>query len=96
MKYVRKVYIQIVIYHVKLTFSVNSVQWAPYQFGLMLACGSSDGAISIISSSGKVKLSYLNVCLMEVQIDPRLVLLYISAIGNISGAVVKYLLLADV
>jgi len=32
--------------------SVNSVSWAPYEFGLILTCGSSDGAISVVSSSG--------------------------------------------
>lgn len=32
--------------------TVNSVSWAPHEFGLVLACGSSDGAISIISSTG--------------------------------------------
>lgn len=32
--------------------SVNSVSFAPHEYGLMLACGSSDGYISIISSSG--------------------------------------------
>jgi len=34
------------------TSSVNTVAWAPYEYGLMLACGSSDGSISIISSTG--------------------------------------------
>lgn len=29
--------------------SVNSVAWAPHEFGLILACGSSDGAISVLS-----------------------------------------------
>lgn len=29
--------------------SVNSVAWAPHEFGLILACGSSDGAISIVT-----------------------------------------------
>lgn len=32
--------------------SVNSVNWAPHEFGLMLVCGSSDGSISVISTSG--------------------------------------------
>ncbi|KAL3219498.1 hypothetical protein MRX96_005787 [Rhipicephalus microplus] len=32
--------------------SVNSICWAPHEFGLMLACGSSDGAVSIVSTSG--------------------------------------------
>ena len=31
--------------------SVNSVQWAPHDFGLILACGSSDGSISVLSYS---------------------------------------------
>ena len=34
-------------------FLVNTVAWAPYEYGLMLACGSSDGAITIISSTGE-------------------------------------------
>ncbi|XP_063216387.1 protein SEC13 homolog [Bacillus rossius redtenbacheri] len=29
--------------------SVNSVAWAPHEFGLLLACGSSDGSISVLS-----------------------------------------------
>ncbi|XP_046860643.1 protein SEC13 homolog isoform X2 [Xenia sp. Carnegie-2017] len=32
--------------------SVNSLCWAPEAYGLMLACGSSDGSVSIISSEG--------------------------------------------
>ncbi|XP_046355207.2 protein SEC13 homolog [Haliotis rufescens] len=32
--------------------SVNSVCFAPHEFGLMLVCGSSDGSISVISSTG--------------------------------------------
>lgn len=35
--------------------SVNSVCWAPHDFGLMLACGSSDGAVSVLSSQGIIK-----------------------------------------
>lgn len=31
--------------------SVNSVCWAPHDFGLILACGSSDGSISILSAT---------------------------------------------
>ena len=31
---------------------MNTVAWAPYEYGLMLACGSSDGSISIVSSTG--------------------------------------------
>jgi hypothetical protein len=32
---------------------VNSVCWAPHDFGLILACGSSDGSISVITYTGK-------------------------------------------
>lgn len=32
--------------------TVNSVCWGPYDFGLILACGSSDGAISLLTFSG--------------------------------------------
>jgi protein transport protein SEC13 len=32
--------------------SVNSVSWAPHEWGLLLACGSSDGSISIIWTTG--------------------------------------------
>lgn len=28
--------------------TVNSVAWAPHEFGLLLACGSSDGKVSIV------------------------------------------------
>ncbi|GLG99118.1 hypothetical protein R5R35_012173 [Gryllus longicercus] len=31
--------------------SVNSVAWAPHEFGLILACGSSDGSVSILISN---------------------------------------------
>ena len=31
--------------------SVNSVQWAPHDHGLILVCGSSDGAISVLTYS---------------------------------------------
>lgn len=31
---------------------MNSVAWAPHEFGLILACGSSDGSISILVSNG--------------------------------------------
>eukprot|EP01091_Cochliopodium_minus_P010286 TRINITY_DN2688_c0_g2_i2.p1 TRINITY_DN2688_c0_g2~~TRINITY_DN2688_c0_g2_i2.p1 ORF type:complete len:308 (+),score=86.38 TRINITY_DN2688_c0_g2_i2:30-953(+) len=33
-------------------FSVNSVQWAPRENGLVLACGSSDGRVSVIHFNG--------------------------------------------
>lgn len=32
--------------------AVNSVCWGPCDFGLILACGSSDGAISLLTFSG--------------------------------------------
>ncbi|XP_046393101.1 protein SEC13 homolog [Ischnura elegans] len=32
--------------------SVNSIRWAPSEYGLILACGSSDGAISILTHVG--------------------------------------------
>lgn len=31
---------------------MNSVCWGPYDFGLILACGSSDGAISLLTFTG--------------------------------------------
>lgn len=31
---------------------MNSVCWGPYEFGLILACGSSDGAISLLTFTG--------------------------------------------
>ena len=33
--------------------TVNSVCWGPYDFGLILACGSSDGAISLLTFTGE-------------------------------------------
>lgn len=35
-----------------MSFAVNSVCWGPYDFGLLLACGSSDGAISLLTFTG--------------------------------------------
>lgn len=32
--------------------SVNSISWAPHEYGLILVCGSSDGAVSFISTTG--------------------------------------------
>ncbi|XP_058790899.1 protein SEC13 homolog [Phymastichus coffea] len=32
--------------------SVNSIAWAPHEIGLVLACGSSDGSISILTNNG--------------------------------------------
>ena len=39
--------------HINMKFvAVNSVSWAPHECGLLLACGSSDGSISLLSSTG--------------------------------------------
>lgn len=43
-----------------LSLSVNSIAWAPYDLGPMLACASSDGKISVLSfqsRSGRCRLS---------------------------------------
>ena len=34
-------------------FTVISVCWAPHDYGLILACGSSDGAISLLTYTGE-------------------------------------------
>lgn len=36
-----------------LLSTVNSVCWAPHDYGLILACGSSDGAISLLTYTGE-------------------------------------------
>ena len=36
----------------QIYYTVNSIQWAPHEFGLNLACSSSDESFSIISTSG--------------------------------------------
>lgn len=35
--------------------SVNSISWAPKEFGLILVCGSSDGAVSVITGTGALR-----------------------------------------
>ena len=30
--------------------SINSISWAPYKLGLILACASSDGTVSVLKS----------------------------------------------
>jgi len=40
---------QIAYTHAAHEFSVNSVSWAPHEYGLALACASSDGSVSILS-----------------------------------------------
>ena len=32
--------------------SVNSISWSPHEYGLMLACASSDGRISVLEYKG--------------------------------------------
>lgn len=41
-------------------FSVNSVTWAPWEFGLRLAACSSDGFISFISRRGAFLNFYIH------------------------------------
>ena len=38
--------------HTSHDSSVNSVAWAPHEFGLILACGSSDGSVSVLTNNG--------------------------------------------
>ena len=52
---------------------VNAISWASPDYGLMLACGSSDGSISIISSSGEClvfvfrkKTTFVTIQLLQV------------------------------
>ena len=40
------------LYYPKKLILVNTVQWAPSEFGLIFACGSSDGSISIVTLNG--------------------------------------------
>lgn len=48
-------------------YAVNSIQWAPHEWGLILACGSSDESFSIISTSGQfAKRHDLHVHTVEV------------------------------
>lgn len=39
-----------VVEHTPHTASVNSIAWAPHEYGLVLACGSSDGKISVLTA----------------------------------------------
>jgi len=40
------------VYHHGVDVVVNSVCWAPHEFGLILVCGSSDGSISVLTYIG--------------------------------------------
>lgn len=39
--------------HAVHDLSVNSISWAPHEYGLMLACGSSDGTVSVLTYKGE-------------------------------------------
>lgn len=41
------------------TMLVNSISWAPHEYGLILACASSDGKVSILSYQGSFHLIQL-------------------------------------
>ena len=45
-----------------LLISVNSVCFAPHELGLILACGSSDGSISVLYNTGKSRF-ILTLCI---------------------------------
>jgi protein transport protein SEC13 len=40
------------VYQVEAMASVNSIAWAPWEYGLILGAGSADGKIYIISRKG--------------------------------------------
>ena len=40
--------------------SVNSVAWAPWEYGLKLAACSSDGCISYVSRRGELNIVYFS------------------------------------
>jgi protein transport protein SEC13 len=37
--------------------SVNAISWAPYEYGLKLACASADGNVSVLSHTRTLSLS---------------------------------------
>ena len=47
--------------------TVNSVCWAPHEWGLFLACGSSDSCVSIIWTSGAI-LSFVGSKLINLKV----------------------------
>lgn len=47
---------QPVHYHRDHESSVNSVAWAPHEHGLVLACASSDGRVSILTHKGALSV----------------------------------------
>lgn len=38
--------------------SINSISWAPHEFGQVLVCGSSDGHVSVLTQKGTLSLSF--------------------------------------
>ncbi len=55
--------------------AVNSIAWAPYEHGLMLACASSDSRVSIIKHQGELSLALVCCCLPRVPCHAALALL---------------------
>ena len=64
----------LVVLQVGSGVSVNSVCWAPHEFGLVLGCASADGTVTILKVHREPKLSHTNsrgqivksVCVMSV------------------------------
>ena len=48
--------------------SVNSICWAPREFGFVLVCGSSDGAISVLRHKGQAR--DIKIWLKSASISP--------------------------
>jgi len=40
------------VYQIEALASVNAISWAPWEYGLILAAGSADGRIHIVSRKG--------------------------------------------
>ena len=53
---VKGLMVNLLFFSFVIFFLVNAISWASPDYGLMLACGSSDGSVSIISSSGENNL----------------------------------------
>ena len=53
---------------------VNSIQWAPHEWGLVLACASSDESFSILYTTGKYEYMYMYNLYM-----------YMSALSGLGG-----------
>merc|ERR1711974_541722 len=46
--------------HTEHTLSVNSISWAPHEYGLMLACGPTDGSVSILTVKSTDRRSWVS------------------------------------